>query len=97
MQRNIISGFNHNWIVGYREECVDEVWVRALHSDWVFGLLPHNHAAWAARREGTIAQGQIEQHSLSDLDDHQIICEPGEMVTEYVDHILTIINKETAQ
>jgi hypothetical protein len=38
MNRNIITGYNLSWIVGFREHLVGDVWVRSPRSDWVFAI-----------------------------------------------------------
>lgn len=61
MKRDVITGVNHNWIIGFREELVNEKWERSLHSDWVFGLMPHHHAAFAAKDTPTPLDEQAER------------------------------------
>jgi hypothetical protein len=60
MNRNVITGYNDEWIMGFREEQVGDQWVRSLHSDWVFAILDHHHEAWQNK------QPEVELPELTD-------------------------------
>ncbi len=47
MKRNVITGYNSTWVIGYCEErpSEDVDWERVSHSDFVFSISPERDAS----------------------------------------------------